>query len=173
MLNYASIIGQIQSVAGTLFPFVGYAVTPQQINYLSSNPALPAVFVSPEGGSAEASDIQSSGNIRQWHEERFCAVVLWENDGDLLGQAAMDNVGPFQQLLRSALVNWRPFPLIRTPYGVEERDSGLFIFNNGALTGWIFKYSVKYRIHSSDCYQAPIIVNTGSITVALNIQEQG
>jgi hypothetical protein len=155
MLNYVSIISQVQNVTGTLFAFVGYAATPQLITTQNSYPKFPAVFISPEGGSAEKSSIQSSGNIMQLHTENFCAVVLWEDDGDLLGQNAMDNVGPFQQALRSSIVNWRPFPLTRTPFGVEEGENGLFDFKNGAFTAWIFKYSIKYKIQTSDCYYPP------------------
>lgn len=160
MLDYVSIITQIESYTGTTFASVGFAQTPQQVHYKAANASLPAVFVSPSGEKVEASDIQTNGNIRQWHEEYFAVVVLWENDGDLLGQNAMDNVGPFQQALRSSIVNWRPLPTTRTSFGVEERDSGLFVDLQGAMTGWIFKYSIKYRTATQDAFIPTPVIQT-------------
>jgi hypothetical protein len=150
-LSYSAIIAQI--IANTdLFQYVAFSITPQQIQWLSSNPQYPAAFVSPGGKDTGENEISSAGDIRQEVTEHFTVCVMFANAGDLLAQDAADSVTTYREALRKSLVNWHPLPLSRTPHPVIENDDHLYVFEGGARAGWLFQYSVQYQIGTSDCY---------------------
>jgi hypothetical protein len=151
-LNYTNIINQVTTRTGSVFQYVAFAVTPQQINWLSANPVYPAAFISPGSKDTEPNQIQSAGDLRQWITESFSVCVLFENQGDLLGQQAIDQVTTIREALRRALVNWHPLALSRTSAPIIEGDDSLFIFEGGARTGWLFNYSQRYQIDTDDCF---------------------
>lgn len=151
-ISYEAIVAQITDNTNSVFSYTAYAITPQQIQWLSAAPAYPACFVSPGEKTAEPNEVGNSGDLRQWITESFSCCVLFANDGDLLGQDAMDEVPLYRETLRKALVNFHVLPQSRTSQPIIEGNDNLFIFEGGARAAWQFNYSIKYQITTDDCY---------------------
>lgn len=162
-LEYSQIVAQITQLCPQ-FQYVAYIVTPHALESLASNPTLPAAFVSPQGKSTEDNKVRNSGDLQQWLTEKFSVVVQFSNAGDLMAQSASTLVQTYRDALRKALVNYHPLPFARTVQPIIEESDELWNFLNGAMTYWIFNYSIRYQINTGDCYTPtptfPTIITT-------------